>query len=226
VTRSPAGRVEALHLKQENKNKIKTDSRFRGNDGKQGVAPNIMISTSEFKNGTIFEWDGRIWQVVWFQHHKPGKGGAVMRLKLKNMKSGDIIERTFKSGESFREVEAMRRKKTFSYVDGDRYHFVDVETYDDMEMLKETLGEMAGYLKENMEVQALYLDDAFLNIEIPASVQLKVIETVPGVRGNTVSNTTKPAKVETGIEVAVPLFINEGDVIKVDTRSGEYVERV
>jgi elongation factor P len=185
-----------------------------------------MISTSEFKNGTIFEWDGRIWQVVWFQHHKPGKGGAVMRLKLKNMKSGDIIERTFKSGESFREVEAMRRKKTFSYVDGDRYHFVDIETYDDMEMLKETLGEMAGYLKENMEVQALYLDDAFLNIEIPASVQLKVIETVPGVRGNTVSNTTKPAKVETGIEVAVPLFINEGDVIKVDTRSGEYVERV
>lgn len=185
-----------------------------------------MISTSEFKNGTIFEWDGRIWQVVWFQHHKPGKGGAVMRLKLKNVKTGDIIERTFKSGESFREVEGSRRKKSFSYVDGDRYHFVDTETYDDLELTKETLGEMAGYLKENMEVQAIYLDGEFLTIEIPVSVQLKVVETVPGVRGNTVSNTTKPAKVETGIEIAVPLFINEGDVIKVDTRSGEYVERV
>src|SRR5688572_30401920 len=167
-----------------------------------------MISTSEFKNGTIVEWDGRIWQVVWFHHHKPGKGGAVMRLKLKNMKTGDIIERTFKSGESFRDVEATRRKKNFSYVDGDRYHFIDSENYEDMEIIKDQLGDTAGFLKENMEIQALYLDGEFLNIEIPASVQLKVVETVPGVRGNTVSNTMKPAKLETGIEVAVPLFIN------------------
>ncbi len=185
-----------------------------------------MISTSEFKNGTIFEWDSRIWQVVWFQHHKPGKGGAVMRLKLKNMRTGDIIERTFKSGESFRDVEANRRKKTFSYVDGDKYHFLDSETYEDMEISKEQLGDAAGFLQENMEVQALYLDGEFLNIEMPASVQLKVTETVPGVRGNTVSNTMKPATLETGIEIQVPLFIDEGDVIKVDTRSHEYVERV
>ncbi len=185
-----------------------------------------MISTSDFKNGTIFEWDGRIWQVVWFQHHKPGKGGAVMRLKLKNMHTGDIIERTFKSGESFREIEASRRKKTFSYVDGDKYHFIDSESYEDMEISKEQLGDAAGFLQDNMEVQALYLDDAFLTIEMPASVRLKVVETVPGVRGNTVSNTMKPAKLETGIEIAVPLFINEGDVVKVDTRTHEYVERV
>ncbi len=185
-----------------------------------------MISTSEFKNGTIFEWDNRIWQVVWFQHHKPGKGGAVMRLKLKNMRTGDIIERTFKSGESFRDVEAMRRKKTFSYVDGDKYHFIDSETYEDMEIAKDQLGDAPGFLKENMDIQALYLDGEFLNIELPASVQLKVVETVPGVRGNTVSNTMKPAKLETGFEVHVPLFINEGDVIKVDTRTHEYVERV
>ncbi len=185
-----------------------------------------MISTSEFKNGTIFEWDNRIWQVVWFQHHKPGKGGAVMRLKLKNMNTGDIIERTFKSGESFREIEGSRRKKTFSYIDGDKFHFIDSETYEDMEISREQLGDAAGFLQENMEVQAIYLDDVFLTIEMPASVRLKVIETVPGVRGNTVSNTMKPAKLETGVEISVPLFINEGDVVKVDTRSHEYVERV
>lgn len=184
-----------------------------------------MISTSEFKNGTIFEWDGRIWQVVWFQHHKPGKGGAVMRLKLKNMKTGDIIERTFKSGESFRDVEGTRRKKTFSYLDGDKYHFIDSESYEDMEISKEQLGDIAGFIQENMEVQAIYLDGEFLSIEIPAAVKLKVVETVTGVRGNTVTNAMKPAKLETGIEISVPLFINEGDVVKVDTRTHEYVER-
>lgn len=185
-----------------------------------------MISTAEFKNGTVFEWDGRIWQVTWFQHHKPGKGGAVMRLKLKNMRTGDIIERTFKSGESFREVELRRRRKTYVYTDGDKVHFSDAETYEDMEITKQQLGDLYGYLMENMDVEALYLDDEFLNIQLPASVQLKVTETVPGVKGNTVSNTMKPATMETGIEIKVPLFINEGDVIKVDTRSGEYIERV
>lgn len=186
-----------------------------------------MISTSDFKNGTIFEWDNRIWQVVWFQHHKPGKGGAVMRLKLKNVKTGDIIERTFKSGESFREVELLRRRKTYSYTDGDKVHFMDVENYEDMEIHKDVLGETTiGFLMENMEVDALYLDGEFLNIQLPVSVQLKVTATVPGVKGNTVSNTLKPATLETGIEIQVPLFINEGDTVKVDTRTQEYVERV
>ena len=185
-----------------------------------------MISTSEFKNGTIFEWDDKIWQVVWFQHHKPGKGGAVMRLKLKNVRTGDIIERTFKSGENFREVESLRRKKQYSYTDGDKVHFVDTETYEDMEVRKEQLGDVFGFLKENMEVEAMYLDGEFLTIQLPASVTLRVTETVPGVKGNTVSNTMKPATLETGIQIQVPLFINEGDVVKVDTRSLEYVERV
>lgn len=185
-----------------------------------------MISTSDFKNGTVFEWDGRIWQVVWFQHHKPGKGGAVMRLKLKNVKTGDIIERTFKSGESFREIEVTRRKKQFSYIDGDKVHFLDAETYEDLEITKENLGDAVGFLMENIEVDAMYLDGEFLSVQFPASVQLLVKETVPGVRGNTVSNTLKPATLETGLEVQVPLFINEGDKIKVDTRTKEYVERV
>lgn len=185
-----------------------------------------MISTSDFKNGTIFEWDNRIWQVVWFQHHKPGKGGAVMRLKIKNLKTGDIIERTFKSGESFPEGELLRKKKTYSYTDGDKVHFVDSETYEDMEIRKEQLGDIYGFLMENMDVEALYLNGEFLSIQLPASVTLKVMETVPGVKGNTVSNTMKPATLETGLEIKVPLFINEGDVVKVDTRTSEYVERV
>jgi len=185
-----------------------------------------MISTADFKNGTVFEWDNRIWQVVWFQHHKPGKGGAVMRLKLKNMKTGDIIERSFKSGEEFREVELTRRRKQFSYLDGDKAHFIDAESYEDMAIHKEQLGRAFGFLTDNMNVDALYLDGEYLNMQLPASVQLKVANTVPGVKGNTVSNALKPATLETGIEVHVPLFINEGDVVKVDTRSEEYIERV
>jgi elongation factor P len=185
-----------------------------------------MISTADFKNGTVFEWDSDIWQVVWFQHHKPGKGGAVMRLKLKNMRTGAIIERTFKSGEQFRPVELVRKKKQYVYTNGDKAHFVDAETYEDMEVRKEQLGDTTRFLTENMDVDALYLDGEFLNIQLPASVQLKVAHTVPGVRGNTVSNTMKQATLETGIEIQVPLFINEGDVVKVDTRTHEYVERV
>jgi elongation factor P len=186
----------------------------------------MSVSTADFKNGLIFEWDNRIWQVVFFQHHKPGKGGAVMRCKLKNMKTGDFIERTFKSGEEFREVEALRRKKNFSYKEGDKAHFLDDETYEDMEIHKDQLGDVWDFLTDGVTADALYLDGEFLTMILPASVQLKVIETEPGVRGNTVSNTMKPAKLESGLEVRVPLFINEGDLIKVDTRSKEYVERV
>ena len=185
-----------------------------------------MVSTADFKNGLIFEWDDRIWQVVFFQHHKPGKGGAVMRCKLKNMKTGDFIERTFKSGESFREVEAQRKKKNFSYIDGDKAHFLDDETYEDMEIHKDQLGDAWNYLTEGISADALYLDGEFLTMMMPAAVALKVVETEPGVKGNTVSSTGKPAKMETGLEVRVPLFINEGDTIKVDTRTGEYVERL
>lgn len=184
-----------------------------------------MVSTADFKNGLVFEWDGRIWQVVWFQHHKPGKGGAVMRCKIKNMKTGDIIERTFKSGEDFREVETTRRKKQFSYVDGDKVHFMDEQTYEDMELTKEQLGDQFGFLKDAMTVEAIYLDGEFLSMIFPAAVTLKVTATMPGVKGNTVTNSTKPATLETGIEIQVPLFINEGDIVKVDTRSQEYVER-
>ncbi len=185
-----------------------------------------MIDTSEFRNGTIFEWDGNIWQVTWFQHHKPGKGGAVMRLKLKNMRTGALIERTFKSGEKFREVELTTRVKQYLYSDADKAHFMDTESFDQLEMEKSKLGDSEGFLMENMEVQALYLDGELLNIQLPPSVQLKVTETVPGVKGDSATSKLKPAKLETGISVDVPLFIKEGDVVKVDTRTKEYVERV
>lgn len=185
-----------------------------------------MLETSDFKNGVIFENDGAVYQLVWFQHHKPGKGGAVMRTKIRNVHTGSIVEKTFKSGEKFKEITMTRRKKQYLYNDGQNYTFMDTETFDQFEVSKEKIGEAAHFLKENMEVDALYLEDKFLTLDMPASVELKVTQTMPGVRGDTVSNVTKPATVETGVEVAVPLFIKEGDVIKVDTRSGEYTGRV
>ena len=185
-----------------------------------------MIGISDFKNGILFENEGKIYQVVWFQHHKPGKGGAVMRTKIRNVRTGSIIEQTFKSGEKFQEVSMTRRKKQYLFHDEQNYTFMDTETFDQISISKEKMGEAVHFLKENVEVDALYLDDEFLALDLPASVELKVTHTVPGTRGDTVNNATKAATVETGAEVQVPLFIKEGDTIKVDTRTFEYVERV
>ncbi len=185
-----------------------------------------MIGISDFKNGTIFEWETGIFQVMWFQHHKPGKGGAVMRTKIRNVRTGATIEQTFKSGEKFREVEMSRRKKQYLYSDASGFTFMDQATYDQFSVSREKIGDLALYLKEDMEVDALYLEEEFLALDMPASVELKVTETVPGIKGDSVSNMTKPATLETGAEVTVPLFIKEGDTIKVDTRTGEYVGRV
>ena len=149
-----------------------------------------------------------------------------MRTRIKNVRTGATIEQTFKSGEKFKEVSMTRKKKQYLYKEGGNYTFMDMETYDQISVPAEKIGDQAQYLKENMEVEALYLEEEFLSLDLPASVMLKVTHTVPGVRGDTVSNVTKPATVETGVDVQVPLFIKEGDVIKVDTRSGEYVERV
>jgi elongation factor P len=184
-----------------------------------------MITTAEFKNGMNFMVDGEPYTVIWFQHHKPGKGGAMMRTKIRHLRTGSTIERTFKSGEKFVEVDVERRKKQFLYADTDSFHFMDVKTYDQIQLQKSVIGNSALYLKENMEVDAIYLDGEFLNIELPINVELKVVQTVPGVKGDTVSSTMKPATLETGAEVQVPLFIKEGDSIKIDTRTGEYIER-
>lgn len=185
-----------------------------------------MISTADFKNGLNIEVDGDAYRVIWFQHHKPGKGGAVMRVKLENIRSGGIIERTFKSGERFKDLALTRRKKQYLYSDSSGYHFMDNQTYEQIQVSKEKLGSAASYLVENMEVNALYLEEEFLGIELPANVPLKVVQTTAGIRGDSVTNIMKPATVETGVEIQVPLFVKEGDVVRVDTRTGEYLERV
>ncbi len=185
-----------------------------------------MIDTADMGNGTVFEHEGAVYQVIWFQHHKPGKGGAMLRVKLRNVRTGANIERTFKSGLRFQEVDMSRRKKQFLYANGDQYTFMDVETYDQIEVNKELLGDSVKFLSENMEVQALYLEEEFLGVELPASVTMKVANTVPGIKGDSVSNMVKPATLENGMELNVPLFVKEGDTIKVDTRTGEYLERL
>lgn len=185
-----------------------------------------MIFTSDFKNGLTIMVDGEPYQIIWFQNHKPGKGGAVMRTKMKHLRKGSIIERTFKSGERFEEVSLEKHKKQFLYAAGQEYAFMDMESFEQISFPKDKLGRSADFLTENLEVDAIYLDGEFIGIELPLSVELKVVQTVPGIKGDTVSNMMKPATLENGIEIQVPLFIKEGDKIKVDTRTAEYVERV
>ncbi|MCX7957404.1 MAG: elongation factor P [Endomicrobia bacterium] len=186
----------------------------------------VTVDTSEFREGLCIKVDNEIYTIIWYQHHKPGKGGAVMRTKLKNVKTGSIIERTFKSGEKFEEVDLIKKKKQFMYQAGDNYIFMDMETFEEISIPKEKLGKAADFLKENVEVEGLYLAEELLGIELPFNVDLKVIHTVPGIRGDSVSNIMKPATLETGVEIQVPLFVDVGDIVKVDTRTGEYVERV
>ncbi|MCS7151931.1 MAG: elongation factor P [Endomicrobia bacterium] len=186
----------------------------------------VTIDTSEFKVGICINVDGEIYSIVWYQHHKPGKGGAVMRTKLRNIRTGSIIERTFKSGEKFELVDLVKKKKQYMYQAGDNFVFMDLETFEEIQVPKDQIGEAVKFLKEGVEVEGLYLKDEFLGIELPISVDLKVVHTVPGIRGDSVSNVMKPATLETGAEVLVPLFIEIGDVVKIDTRTGEYIERV
>ncbi len=185
-----------------------------------------MLEPVDFRNGLIIEYEGAPYQILWFQNHKTAMSHAIMRVKFKNLLTGSILERTFKQADRFKEIIPTKRKNQFLYSDGNAYHFMDMASYDQTEFPKEKLGEMAQYLTENLEVEALFLDDKFLSITLPASVELKVTATVPGIKGDSVSNMVKPATLETGVEIAVPLFVKEGDKIRVDTRTGEYLARV
>jgi len=185
-----------------------------------------MLEPVDFRNGLIIEYEGAPYQILWFQNHKTAMSHAIMRVKFRNLLTGSILERTFKQADRFKEVIPTKRKKQFLYSDADAYHFMDMESFEQISYPKEKLGEMAQYLTENMEVEALYLDDKFLSISLPTSVELKVTSTVPGIKGDSVSNMMKPATLETGIEIQVPLFVKEGDTIRVDTRSGEYLSRM
>lgn len=186
----------------------------------------VTIDTSDFKVGICINVDGEIYSIIWYQHHKPGKGGAVMRTKLKNVRTGSIIERTFKSGEKFELVDLVKKKKQYMYQAGDNLVFMDMDTFEEIHVPKQQVGDAIKFLKEGVEVEGLYLNEEFIGIELPIAVELKVVHTVPGIRGDSVSNVMKPATLETGAEVSVPLFINIGDIVKIDTRTGEYIERV
>lgn len=185
-----------------------------------------MISTSDFRNGLNILVEGEPYQITWFQNHKPGKGGAVMRVKLRHLKKGGTIERTFKSGEKFEALSVTRQKKQFLYKEGENFNFMDMNTYEQISVEPAFLGEMVNFLTENLEVEAIYLETELIGIDLPIIMEMTIAEAEPGVKGDSVSNMTKMAKLETGADIRVPLFIKEGDRIKVDTRTGEYVERV
>lgn len=184
-----------------------------------------MATTADFRNGMVMELDGQTYRIVEFQHVKPGKGGAFVRTKLKNVETGAVIERTFRSGEKIEEVRLERAEAQYLYSDGDMLHFMDLEHYDQFAMSVEKVGDARLYMKENENVQLLLRGGHPFLVEVPTHVNLAVTHTEPGLRGDTAQGGTKPATLETGLTVNVPLFIEVGDVLRVDTRTGAYVER-
>ena len=184
-----------------------------------------MISAGEFRNGVTFEMDGQVMQVIEFQHVKPGKGAAFVRAKIKNCISGGVTERTFNPTDKFENAYIERRDMQYSYDDGDLYHFMDTETWEETLIAHDKVDENFKFVKEEMMVKIISYKGNVFGVEPPTFVELAVAKTDPGFAGNTATNTLKPATLETGAEVKVPLFINEGDVLKIDTRTGEYLSR-
>ena len=185
-----------------------------------------MISAGDFRNGITFELDGNVVQVIEFQHVKPGKGAAFVRTKYKNVITGAVVERSFNPTDKYPTAYIERKDMQYLYSDGDLYYFMDMETYEQQPIDSSKLGPAFQFVKENMEVKVLSYKGNVFGVEPPNFVELEVTATEPGVKGNTATNTLKPATVETGAEIRVPLFINEGDKIRIDTRTGEYMERV
>ena len=184
-----------------------------------------MISTNDFRTGTTVEIDGGAWQVVDFQHVKPGKGAAFVRAKLKNLKTGAVVERTFNAGEKVPKAHVENRPMQYLYENDGMYTFMDNETFDQIELTREQLGNGLNFLKENMNIGVSFFQGNIIGIELPNSVELVVAETEPGIRGDTATGGTKIAKMETGYNVKVPLFIETGEVLRIDTRTGDYIER-
>jgi elongation factor P len=183
------------------------------------------VSTNQFKNGMHIELDSSVWRIVEFQHVKPGKGGAFVRTKLKNLDSGAVVDKTFRAGEKFTRVHTETKNAQYLYDSGDEVVFMDEQSYEQFSLPRESVSEALDYLEPSSTVQMLTVDGRPSGVQMPASVELLVAETEPGVRGDTVSNVTKPAKLATGAVVQVPLFVNQGDRIKVDPREGRYISR-
>ncbi len=184
-----------------------------------------MISAGDFRNGVTIEFEGNIYQIVEFQHVKPGKGAAFVRCKIKNIKTGGVVERTFRPSEKVPKAHIERKDMQYLYSDGELFHFMDVNTYDQIAVNEETVGDSLKFVKENEMVKIASHQGEVFAIEAPLSVELEITETEPGVKGDTAQGATKPAIVETGARVMVPLFINQGEKIRIDTRTGEYTGR-
>ena len=185
-----------------------------------------MVSAGDFKNGLTIEMDDSVYQIIEFQHVKPGKGAAFVRTKLKNIKSSGVIEKSFRPTEKFEQAHIDRKDMQYLYNDGDLYHFMDSETYDQIALGKDEIGDSLKFVKENETVKVCSHKGSVFAIEPPLTVELAITETEPGFKGDTATGATKPATVETGAVVNVPLFVNQEDTIKIDTRTGEYISRV
>ena len=184
-----------------------------------------MISSNDFRTGTTIELDGQVWRVVEFLHVKPGKGSAFVRTKLKSVQSGNVVEKTFRAGESVQQAILEKSNLQHTYVESGDYVFMDMTSFEETRLSIEQIGKGANYLKEGMEVNVIFHNGKVLEVELPISITLKVTETDPGVKGDTASGGTKPAILETGAQVMVPLFISVGEMIKVDTRNDSYLGR-
>lgn len=184
-----------------------------------------MISAGEFRNGVTFDMDGNVFQIIEFQHVKPGKGAAFVRTKIRNVISGAVVERTFSPTEKFPTAYIERKDMQYLYSDGDLYYFMDNETYENIPINADKLSDNFKFVKENIDCKILSYKGVVFGVEPPTFLELQVTKTDPGFKGDTATNTLKPATLETGAEIKVPLFIEEGDRIKVDTRTGEYMER-
>lgn len=185
----------------------------------------MSYTTSDFRRGLKIEWEGKPYEVVEFQHSKVAQGQATVRTKLKDLITGRVLEVNFRSGEKFNKPDLQEREMQYLYKEADRYVFMDLEDYDQIYIDEKDIGEAAKFLIENLQVYVLYYKGKVIGIELPKVVEIKVVKTEPGVKGDTVGTATKPATLETGAVIQVPLFIQEGDLIKVDTRTGEYLER-
>lgn len=186
-----------------------------------------MASTADFRNGMVLEMNSGLWSISYFQHVKPGKGGAFVRTKLKNVLTGQVVEKTFRAGEKVTGVRLLRRPVNYSYTDGQFYHFMDQESFEMIPISGDLIGKaQLKYLKENMECEGLVHDGKVIAVELPDFVELVVAQTDPGVRGDTAQGGSKPATLETGAEIQVPLFVEQGDVVKVDRHEHKYLERV
>ncbi|MCQ2520406.1 MAG: elongation factor P [Lachnospiraceae bacterium] len=185
-----------------------------------------MVSAGDFRNGVTIEIEGAVFQIIEFQHVKPGKGAAFVRTKLKNVINGGVVERTFRPTEKFPQARIDRKDMQYLYNDGDLYTFMDMESYEQIALNMDTIGDALKFVKENEVCKVLSYNGSVFSVEPPLFVELEITDTEPGFKGDTATGASKPAIVETGAQVSVPLFVNQGDIIKIDTRTGEYLSRV